>query len=619
MKRTVKKHISLLLAALMLFTSVGFNAVAADGHIHQTDVNNPTYCKVINPTCDEQGYTEYYCVTCGELASVGAYTKALGHTYGEDKYEEVEGGYNRYQECTRQYTVDGELKSCTSKSYETENGEKTLYHLVRFYNNKVTKAYDPTITYTKVASEFEVTELYSCYVKHGEEAVYEGKINPYREKTRAYSKYEWIGWTDDASLDATDEKNLTEADCIDLSKVEKNLDLYPVFEGYKGQHSVVFYNLDGIITWPQDVIHGEAPKYSDPNGNLYPTPEKEEDINNYYKFNGWSTELYATSGIPNDEIESTPVYGDAHFRPSYEPVAKRYTLEFYDETGENLLRYDGKLAVFKGINLGVNFYEEKGVYSNALSCSKTELEKAGDKTYYYVWTGNWRVMRADGTLGTVVDFTDFEIVNNDIINELDADGNVVYLDGTLAEGLTDNNKEPSKLIRLVPVFERRLKVYTVDIEMEIPYGEDSDYYRGEADVHVVANNDQLVASGKTDANGKFRCRLNYQVPFTVTVATKDGKYIGTATISELMKPNDDTGNADIEAEINKCRVSMQLNPEYETHCRCIHHNALLQPIFVRILNLLYTFFNVKYVCCYDMASTIGPLLDYVDGSGNIIP
>ena len=55
---------------------------------------------------------------------------------------------------------------------------------------------------------------------------------------------------------------------------------------------------------------------------------------------------------------------------------------------------------------------------------------------------------------------------------------------------------------------------------------------------------------------------------------------------------------------------MKLNPEYETHCSCIHHNALLQPIVVRLFNILYSFFNVKYVCCYDMYSTIGPLLDY---------
>ena len=137
-------------------------------------------------------------------------------------------------------------------------------------------------------------------------------------------------------------------------------------------------------------------------------------------------------------------------------------------------------------------------------------------------------------------------------------------------------------------------------------------------MHCRGTYRQLVASGKTDANGKFRCRLNYQVPFTVTVATADGKYLGNAIISDLIKPLNDTGDENIEAEINKCRVDMQLKPEYETHCSCIHHNALLQPIFVRILNILYTFFNVKYVCCYDMASTIGPLLDYVDDSGNII-
>lgn len=626
MKRTMKKHVSLLLAVLMLLTSVGFNVIAAGEHTHIPDTDNAV---VVNPTCTDKGYTEVFCLVpgCGESLYKTNYTEALKHTYSDCKYEETENGYYKYWECTRQYTVKGEVKSCDAKKYETEadGTTKTLYCKVSFVNNRVTASYDPEIKYTDVAATFKDEELYSCFVKRGEPVEYEGLIVPFREKTVEYGEYESLGWTTE-DVEATAEENLTEAKCVDLATITatyegRDIVLYPVFAGLNTRYTVIFYNYNNDkITNPQPVDHGTPAKYSDPTGKLYPTPTKDEDIVNYYEFSGWSANMAQTEGVSNDVIESTPIYGDAHFYPAFKPVAKRYTLEFYDETGENLLTYKNKDAVFENINIDTNFYTKGGAYEDIVDLTKTKREKASDKTYYYVWTGNWRVLRGDDTLGSIVNFNDFEVFADEIINEVDKDGNPVYI-GDLPEGYTAKdqpNKEPKKIIRLVPVFERRLRVYSVDIEMQIPYGEDNDYYRGDAVVHVTANNNQLVASGKTDANGKFRCRLNYQVPFTVTVATADGKYLGNAIISDLIKPLNDTGDENIEAEINKCRVDMQLNPEYETHCSCIHHNALLQPIFVRILNILYTFFNVKYVCCYDMASTIGPLLDYVDDTGNII-
>ena len=148
------------------------------------------------------------------------------------------------------------------------------------------------------------------YLKKGEEVIYDGKINPYREKTVHYGKYDCIGWTTDASLEATAAKNLTEADCADLLTItdevaERDIVLYPVFAGDIAKYMVVFYNLESNITWPQDVVHGSFPKYNF-NGELYPAPTKPEDIRSYYQFNGWSTKRNQTSGIPTVEIEKTP-------------------------------------------------------------------------------------------------------------------------------------------------------------------------------------------------------------------------------------------------------------------------------------------------------------------------
>lgn len=630
MKRRMNRHVALLLAVLMLFTSIGMNAIAVAEHTCTINSGNPNYCNVVNPTCDTQGYTEYLCVICKKPVSKGDYTAALGHQYNKIEYEVTPDGaaYYKYNKCVREYTKDGAVVAgCNSKVYETDdNGDRTLYKLVKFVNNKVTIGYNTKITYTNVATEpFASEELYRTFVKVGDEISYEATYNPYREKTVHYGSFKCIGWSTDDSLEATAQANLTADNCDDLAMLTekakgRDIVLYPVFQGVDKVYEVVFYNNNlENLTWSQKVNHGECPKYSDPYGILYPDPPKAEDLMNYYKFNGWSPKTNQTSGILTAVIESTPAYDNLYYHPTYEPVAKRFVIEFYDEAGENLLFSK------EGIDLEENFltYEpedgQDNPYKEILDYSLNELTKDSDSVYRYAWAG-WQVLREDNSKGTKVvtidkygeaKFHGFSgIVANDVINVVDEEGNTVYLDGELPKGYVaegEPDKEPKKVIRLVPVFTQTRQTYAVDVEMQLPTGEDKDYYKGEADVHIEDKNGQLVASGLTNNDGKFRCRLDYRLPFTVTVATYDGKYIGTATINSLSHVY---GGDDVEAEINKCMVKMELNPEYEKHCGCIHHNALLQPIVVRIFNILYTFFNYKFVCCYDMYSTIGPLLDY---------
>ena len=594
MNKTMKKYLSLLLAMMMLVSTFAVNASAACSH--QISTGDPNYYEVVNPTCTEQGYTIYKCVYCGEIVSRGDYKDPLGHKFGEDKYESNgNGAYRKYNECEREYTQNGQVVTCNSKVVERLNGEEVVYYLVEFYNNKITASYDESIDYTKVADAFRTEKVYSAFVKEGDEAVYEG-INLVREKTKEFPLYLHIGWSDKSNLEATRENNLSDADVLDLTSIKSNLTLYPVFEGLLANnngtitHAVRFHllNDDGSLipgTFTQYVAHGAYPKYSDPNGVLYKTPEKKEDVVNTYSFNGWSTKINGKSGIPMDEIEKTPIYGDVGFYPTFTADPKEYTVEFYADGGKTLLQYKKGVekfdAVFTGVNLETNLKLIEGV--NLLNNDAASLEKESDNEYLYIWTGKWAVMGEDGSTGRTVDISKLEITGSEY-KEIDGE----------------------KVIRLVPVYERRRQVYAVDIVMAIPSGEDADYYRGEADVHVVANNGQLVASGKTDADGKFRCYLYYQLPFTVTVATADEKYLGQAEIRFLQKGVDQ----DTEAYINRSLVQMELNPEYETHCQCIHHVAFIQPLWVRILNLLYSLFNVKYVCCYDMYSSIGPLLQY---------
>jgi len=591
----MKKHLSLILAVLMLLTSVGFNVIAASVCQHQTDMHNPKYQNVINPNCDEGGYTEYLCTLCGEVVYEGDYKAPLGHKYGEDKFEPVDNddlskGYCKYQECTRKFVVDGEEIPCTSRSYETENGEKVVYYLVKFVNNKVVDTYDESVKYAAVADtdEYKTEELQSSYVKKGDEAVYEGK-KPVTAKTKEYGSYDHIGWTTNDNLNATAADNLDESDCDSLDNISANITFYPVFEGTYVDYGVVFHSLDNTpLTREQRVEHGKSATYrvgGIATNDYYPNPTKDEDIVSTYEFAGWITAYDSTAPIKTENIENTPIYGPVTFFPSFTPINKEYTVEFRDAS-KNLMQYkDGgetKDAIFKGINLQTNLLDTNAPAGIAMLTPTKE----SDSTYFYTWKGNWQVLKADGSYGREVDLKNFMINATDFV--------------TAANG--------EKVISLVPVFERTLIRYAVEIEMGLPYGEDMNYYRGEAEVQVVASNGQLVAAGKTDADGKFRCHLNYQVPFTVNVASYEGKYIGHALITQLEKSP--KGEEDEAKNYNHVLVAMEYNPEYETHCRCIHHISLLQPIIVTIFNLLYNFFNYKYVCCYDMYSTIGPLLDY---------
>lgn len=610
MKRTMKRHLSLILAVLMLLTSVGFSAVAQNGSTctqHKpADPSNSDYYRVVNPDCENGGYTEYLCMLCGAVTSVGNYTAALGHDWGEEDYEydEVNDCFYKYYPCTNEYVVKGqaEPRKCDAITYETdENGDKQVYYLACFVNNKVTKEFDSNYKYTNLAVSYKDEYLQVSYVKKGEKAVYNGK-DPYRAKDKDFGMYDFIGWSTTPDAEATGE----------LTVNANNTVFYPVFKGDVSiKHRVTFYGIDEQLTYPQSVLHGKAATYK-VNGigpDYYPDPVKEADLVNTYEFAGWVISNDDSKVIKTQDIENTPIYDNVLFLPRFNATKKDYTLKLYQETfvdgkaKHNLYKYEGNEAVFEGIHLETNLLGEDAPEGIALINDPSVITRKSDKTYSYSWkkdrntgAGVWRVLKADGSYGSEVTLNNFKVNANDIIETKDDAGNVT-----------------ERTIQLVPVFEKNLIRYTVDIEMAVPYGEDDSYYRGEAEVQVLYydadGRQQLAAVGKTNADGKFRCYLNYRVPFTINVVSYDHKYIGSQMIFDLVKA--ETGGTEAEAKLNYQRVSMDLNPEYETHCSCIHHVAFLQPIIVRIYNILYTFFNYKYVCCYDMYSTIGPLLDYM--------
>lgn len=610
----MKKYLALLLAMLMLVSSVGMNVFAAGNTCnHKISVNDEEFTKRVYPTCTERGYTVYYCTLCGEEVSRDNYTEtSLGHSIDAGKFILADDGvtYRKEYTCTREFRDEnGDSYSCGHSYIETEGTDEVVYYVVNFVNNRVVtkEAYYKDVNGVDLIDTTKlITEpIDSFYVKAGTAGEYDVKP-PYLGKTAAFAEHIFIGWTTNSNLPIAAE--YADEVYMPLTKaIEGNTTLYPVFAGKKIEHPVTFFSLEGKITHTQFIEHGGTPVYrvnANPSGDLYPDPQKPEDLVNTYEFNGWSRNSNDEEGIKTVDVEKTPIYEGIEYRPTYKAIPKDYTVLFYSHDMKLIQRFDN-------INLATNLLtsadkltigSSEVTVANAIASFNNAqyLAKLPDATYNYVWSGKWRVLQktdADGSdvLGNYADLSNFNISS-----EKD-----FYVD-------KDDQGNEYKIIRLVPEYNKVAVVYHVGVKMVLPDSEDKDYYRGEAAVRVFDHNNQLVASGKTNADGTFRCKLNNIEgrSYTVKVTTIDSKYIGETTISSNFQ-KDPSGDAEEEAMLlNVCSVVMHRNPEYETSCSCIHHNALLQPIWVRILNILYSLFNIRYECCYDMYSTIGPLLEY---------
>ena len=110
------------------------------------------------------------------------------------------------------------------------------------------------------------------------------------------------------------------------------------------------------------------------------------------------------------------------------------------------------------------------------------------------------------------------------------------------------------------------------------------------------------AVGKTDAEGKLFLRLPYQTEYTIQVSHGDyeGAKIKKTNIGEMQN----TQGVTIQLE-----DPAQYNEENKARCTCVCH-SFLGGFWVTCLNLMYTLFKVKYVCCYDMYATHGSRLAY---------
>lgn len=612
MKKTTKKLLVLFALVAVIVTVCTFAASA----ISCGEGKHTIYEIYHAPTCTDPGYTEYRCTMCEEYRELSADTEPpLGHDHkGVDyTYELVDGTYyKRGKVCQR--------PECAQTVYDVHiEGNQSVYdkyYLVEVINPYVADTYWEEITHAAVVKTYKESlvktkqnaEYGNWYIKEGETLEsyviglghknYTDWMNTVngtnivrRLKDKAYGKYDLVGWAYEKL--ESDEYEADDIISFANTEIKENTAIYAVFEGDETvTYEVRYRDGNGVfLTTVFDVRHGKAasddiflPEY-DADGNFvkYGNEKLEmaEDVRYYYEFDGWS---------PSREA----IYGSTDIMAKYKAIPKEYDFIFYKwdaSTGE---------YVDSGVRARAKYgYPLVYVNENGAPISEAELkavtDKAKDRSYVYSWDGNWKILDRE----VYVNSKSCSVPYNTLDSRYE-------------------NEEGYEPVILIPTHNRRQVLYktyvTIKFDNSVDYsGTSRDYemetYLNGLNVQVIDANGQLVAKGTANLvegtdYAQFVCSLYDSQSYTVTVTSNRGKYSGETTLAR-------TYVYDYDAPVY-ISVGLTVDEDYISGqgCHCICHNSLFKPIWVKILNLLYRLFNVKYVCCDDMYVSIGGLLVY---------
>jgi len=609
MKKTLKKVLTLFALTLVIATLCAFAASAVScGEGKHTIVE--TYHA---PTCTEPGYTEYTCTMC-DFVGISERTEApLGHDFkGVDYvYEAVDNYYKRGKVCQR--------PECAKTIYDThiENNQSVFdkYYLVQLINPFVADTYWEEITHADVVKTHKQAlvktkqnaEYGNWYIKEGETlesyAIGLGHLNytdwmntvnytniVRRLKDKAYGEYELAGW----AYSVLDSGAYTDADIISFADtvVTENTKIYATFKGKYVTYDVQYRDGDKVyVTTEFGVLHGQAasddiflPEY-DENGNFVkynnPCLDKAEDVRYYYEFSGWS---------PSRE----EIYGNTDIIAQYDAIPKEYDFIFYKWDAAKGEYVDSGVRARAKYGYPLVYVDENGVaLTDAQIKAVTAKEK--DRSYIYSWDGNWKMLERDISVNS-------------------KSCSVPYN----TQDTRYENEEDYAPVILIPTYIQRQNLYktvvTVKFDNSVDFSGTGEAYETETylnglNVQVMDADGQIMASGTANLvegtnYAQFTCSLYDSPSYTVTVTSVRGKYSGETTLAR-------TYVYDFDAPVY-VSVGLTVDEDYISGqgCHCICHNSLFKPIWVRILNLLYRLFNVKYVCCDDMYVSIGDLLIY---------
>ena len=513
------------------------------------------------------GEKVYVDVPCGYTKFVEDPEKpAFGHNLSEWKFVEHPSepdAYAKWRECMNAGCTYSEYEKGAGTDHEAADGVN-VYYKVNYYNEWVTDTFEtittnklnqkPPMKYTQLADTFKTQQLASIFVLKNTEAVYPGKSNPRRDKTRDYGDYTFEGWTELKGQDPYEVLLVGETHTVlnpipdgviaDTSKITKNTDLYAFFRCREVYYDVTFFNGDGRqLTVIEKVLHGHSAEYPD----YLVTPTRPED--NYYKyeFKGWSynwSQIYETVGVFAE----------------FDQIRKKYVLVYHDWDGSELGR-------------------EEITYGGVAQNEPTVKGRAEDNTYIYTFLNKWVLQN-----GVEVDLKNFT-------------------------GIYDGAKEGTE-IHVFAKYAQRKKVYIINFGVLDPFGQNL----GDAKIQITNSKGQLIASGTTDIDGNASINVDYSSVYGLTISRGNYWIEGTFTLDPF---NPGTiAAAKVAGKNNTYQILVQLNnntdnpdsPE-DRKCKCICH-SFVGGLWITILNLLYRVFKIKHVCCYDMFVVHGDKIIY---------
>ncbi len=306
---------------------------------------------------------------------------------------------------------------------------------------------------------------------------------------------------------------------------------------------------------------------------------------NKWGFDGWS-------------IDFSNVQKDLQVYPKFTPVPKQYHINYFNYDGTAAEGLNSEYCLFGGYPKESSTPSRDGglAYNYLFDCWSLKANvdptvNEDDEKYLL----NWKLglaLPTDDDLGQVK-------------------GQPGYID------LYGKETDESIELNVYAYYTRHNKEYPLSLTVVDRYGARV----AGANVQVLGANGQLLdqtiaqtdengnytgrfapAVGKTDAEGKLFLRLPYQTEYTIQVSHGDyeGAKIKKTNIGEMQS---------VQGVTIQLEDPAQYNEENKARCTCACH-SFIGGLWVVGLNLMYTLFKVKYVCCYDMYATHGSRLAY---------
>ena len=311
----------------------------------------------------------------------------------------------------------------------------------------------------------------------------------------------------------------------------------------------------------------------------------------------------------------TNIQSDLNVYPEFQTVGKRYKIMYHN--------FDG--SAIQGLNDEFCIYNDDPQESSTPSYPVIEGDnnnKIEHLTYNFVFKC-W-------SLKPGVDPTKTPEDSKYLLNW--RDGLQLPTDDELGQSdpkqpgyinVTKENSEGYIPLNVYAYYTRHTIEYTMSLTVNDSYGQPVNH----AAVQIKDSTGQLLrqtfeatdeegnhtgqyasAAGYTNSKGEISFKVPFQTIYTIQASDEN---LG-AIIKEL--PYTDSAHFNLSQRTIACTVSLNptsnsYNEQYKPRCTCVCH-SFIGGLWITALNLMYSFFKVKYVCCYDMYATHADRLAY---------